>query len=286
MAMQKLFEFVEHLGKWRVLVQTRDIQNGAVKTAKIGDKAITEEKLDDGAVTWKKLNRELQQIIASKAEGGIALSDEWGDSDLIGITQKKLSQAHADLQAQIDAIVSDRVVVSLAATPSLVMAGVESSIALVASSNMAVASIKVKKGATEIASGSGTELTCTDTITPQAGETTYVAEFTSEGVNKTAEASVTAVWPIKYGAGSDYTDATTQASVRTTPEGTYNINIPSNGSYVFLVVPRDMSISHAQMSGFDFPLEEPVNVEIGGVEYKYYQSSNTYDAGTLTIVIS
>lgn len=53
--MQKLFEFVEHIGKWRVLVQTRDIQNGAVTTAKLADDAVTTEKIKDGAVTNEKI---------------------------------------------------------------------------------------------------------------------------------------------------------------------------------------------------------------------------------------
>ena len=53
--MQKLFEFVEHIGKWRVLVQTRDIQNGAVTTAKLADDAVTTDKIKNGAVTNEKI---------------------------------------------------------------------------------------------------------------------------------------------------------------------------------------------------------------------------------------
>ena len=30
--MLKLFEFDEHIGDWRVLVQTKDIRNGAITT--------------------------------------------------------------------------------------------------------------------------------------------------------------------------------------------------------------------------------------------------------------
>jgi hypothetical protein len=97
---------------------------------------------------------------------------------------------------------------------------------------------------------------------------------------------VVAVYPILYGTGDDYTDAQTRPSVRTTPAGTYNVTVANNGDYVFFVVPRTMNINSAKMGGFDFPLQAPVNVEIEGVEYKYYQSANTYDAGTLTIVIS
>lgn len=48
--MQKLFEFIEHIGKWRVLVQTRDIQNGAITSRHIVDDAVTTEKIGDGEV--------------------------------------------------------------------------------------------------------------------------------------------------------------------------------------------------------------------------------------------
>jgi hypothetical protein len=47
-----------------------------------------------------------------------------------------------------------------------------------------------------------------------------------------------------------------------------------------------MSINKATMSGFEFPLQAPVNVTVDGVAYKSYQSGNTYNDGTLTIVIS
>ena len=191
-------------------------------------------------------------------------------------------------QAQINAIVlGGAVTPSLSTSPGTVFVGVQTTINLTASINTPADNIKIKKGSTEIATGSGTSLSGSDSITPSAaGNTQYTAEFTLGGLTKTANKNVVAVYPIKYGAGDDYTDATTQASVRTTPAGTYNVTVPNNGDYVFFVIPRTMNINSAKMSGFDFPLQAPQNVEIDGVEYKYYQSSNTYDAGTLTIVIS
>ena len=94
---------------------------------------------------------------------------------------------------------------------------------------------------------------------------------------------------IYVGSGAVYTDVISDSyaqSARRTPAGTYSVTVHNDGDYVFFVVPRTMNINTAKMSGFDFPLQAPQNVEIEGVEYKYYQSSNTYDAGTLTIVIS
>ena len=191
-------------------------------------------------------------------------------------------------QAQINSIVlGDAVSVNLAANPSPVFVGVQSTINLTATISTPADTINIKKGDTVIATGSGSSLSGSTSLTPSsAGNTQYTAEFVLGGLTKTTSRNVVAVYPIKYGAGDDYTDATTLASVRATPAGTYNVVVPNDGDYVFFVVPRTMNINSAKMSGFDFPLQAPVNVEIDGVEYKYYQSSNTYDAGTLTIVIS
>lgn len=191
-------------------------------------------------------------------------------------------------QEQINAIVlGDAVSVSLAATPSPVFVGVQSTINLTATISTPADSIKIKKGDTVIATGSGTSLNGSTSLTPSdAGNTQYTAEFVLGGLTKVATKNVVAVYPVKYGAGDEYTDATTQASVRTTPAGTYDVTVPNDGDYVFFVVPATMTINRASMSGFDFPLQDPVDVTIGGVAYKSYQSSNTYDAGSLTIVIS
>lgn len=191
-------------------------------------------------------------------------------------------------QSQINSIVlGDAININLSVSPSAVFVGVQSNINLTATISTPADSIKIMQGGTQIATGSGTSLSGSHAITPSAaGNTQFKADFVIGGLTKTTSKNVVAVYPIKYGAGDDYTDATTQASVRTTPAGTYNVTVPNNEDYVFFVVPRTMNINSAKMSGFDFPLQAPQNVEIEGVEYKYYQSANTYDAGTLTIVIS
>ena len=43
--MQKLFEFDEHIGDWRVLVQSKDIANGVIKSRHIADDAVTGDKI-------------------------------------------------------------------------------------------------------------------------------------------------------------------------------------------------------------------------------------------------
>jgi len=191
-------------------------------------------------------------------------------------------------QAQINQIViGGNVNVSLAASPNPIFAGTQSTISLTASVSTSASSITIKKGDTVLATGSGTSLSATDTITPaSAGNTNYTAEFAIGGLTKTASRSVSAVYPIRIGTGSSYVEGTALTTPKTSPAGTYNVTVANDGEYVYFNVPSTMSINGATMGGFEFPLEAPQNKTIGGVAYKSYASSNTYDAGTLTIVIS
>jgi hypothetical protein len=241
-------------------------------------------------IDWKHLSTNLQNIIASREEGGVALSKDWGNSELIGITQKKLSEAHDDLQNQIDAIVSDKATVSLSASTSTFIVG-EGAFILTASTNTNAESIIIKQGSTVIATGSGKAISQRVALTQEtAGNVSYTAEFTFAGGNtRSTTVTVYFVNKLYVGSGAVYTDVISDSyaqSARRSPAGTYNIIIEQNGQYVFFLIPSTMSITKATLSGFDFPLDAPVNVTIEDVAYKSYRSSNTNDAGTYQIVIS
>lgn len=75
--MKKLFHFVEHIGNWRVLIQTRDIQKGAVTGDKIADGTITGEKLADGIIGSEKFQ--------DNSVGGEKIADG-------GVTGEKLAE--------------------------------------------------------------------------------------------------------------------------------------------------------------------------------------------------
>ena len=196
------------------------------------------------------------------------------------------SEKDIDLQRQIDEIVVGGATFALNATPLSVFVGQSSTINLTASASVIAEHIAISKGGTLISEGEGTSLTGNDTITPQGDSTiTYKADFLVRGVAKSVNRSVTAVRPIFYGEGSRPEDATTQVtSPRTSPAGTYTVPVATGGSYVYFKIPNNMSINKATLSGFDFPLLPPDTTVMAG--YKVYRSQNTYDAGTLTIVIS
>ena len=190
-------------------------------------------------------------------------------------------------QAQINAIVLGGAVdVSLAASPATVFVGTEIAIALTATSSTPADTITIKKGDTTLATGSGTTLSGSDSLTPVEGNNGYTAQFVIGGLTKNTSKNVVGVYPIRIGTGAAYVEGTALTTPKTSPAGTYNVAVANNGDYVYFNVPSTMTIHSATMSGFDFPLESPVTVTIGGVEYKSYRSSNTYDAGTITVVLT
>ena len=87
---------------------------------------------------------------------------------------------------------------------------------------------------------------------------------------------------ILYGSGLQYTDAT-QTKVAQKVEGDYDVVVKADEDKIFFVVPVSMPVTSATMSNFTFPLLDPVAVTVGGNSYIYYESANTYDAGTYTI---
>ena len=233
---------------------------------------------------------EIYKAIASVVAGGVALKQSFGDSEEFGISQKVLTESRDNLQAQIDAIVSEKATVSLSVSPNTLIVG-ERTFTLTASTNTTAESIVIKHGSEIIISGSGKTLSRSITITQDTeANIAYTAEFTFAGGNKrTTTATVYFVNKVYIGSGAVYTDVTTDShavSARRSPAGTYNVTVEQNGQYIFFVIPATMSITKATLSGFDFPLEAPVTETIDGVSYKVYRSSNTNDAGTYQIVIS
>lgn len=268
-------------------VTNEKLADRAVTSGKIANNAITSEKVAKRQLNWAHLDKDTQNIIASREEGGVALSGEFGESTLIGIHQKKLSETFENLQGQIDTIVGKGAIVNLSATPSMVFVGGSHSINLVATTDLEATEISIRDNDTIIAEGSGTRLTCYKNIEITRPDiTSFYALFKIKGIRKATTATVTAVNKIYYGSGTVYTDAAIVPPAKLTPEGNYNVNVIEDGQYVFFNIPTYMLLNGATMNGIEFPLDEPTTVTINDTEYKSYRSSNTVDAGTYEIIIS
>lgn len=284
-------EAVEGLNE--ALAQKQDVLNSGVNIKTINGESIlgAGNIIIDGGGSTISVDTEMSTTSENPVQNKVitAAINEKYTKPADGIPTTDILDSDLNMtQAQINQIiVSGNITVNLTATPSPIFVGVERTISLNATVSTAANSIVIKKGSTVIATGSGTTLSGSDTITPaSAGNTTYTAEFAIGGISKTTSRSVAAVYPIRIGTGATYVEGTALTTPKASPAGTYQVTVANDGEHIYFNVPSTMSINGATMGGFVFPLDAPVNKTIDGVSYKSYASSNTYDAGTLTIVIS
>ena len=194
-------------------VTNEKLADKAVTSGKIDSNAITSEKIAKGQLNWAHLDKDTQNIIASRKEGGVALSGEFGESTLIGIHQKKLSETFTDIRSQLNTVLQ----VNFSAEPYIVYTGT-SSIYLVATTDIEASEIEIRDNNAVIAEGAGHGLSCTKSINPsQSGDISFYASFVINGMYKTVKTTVSVVDRIYYGSGTMYTDATTSPTPRITP---------------------------------------------------------------------
>jgi hypothetical protein len=179
-------------------------------------------------------------------------------------------------------------VFNLAASPTAVFVNETTSVRLTATTDKDAEIEIFNIDGSSIATGEGKSLVKDQSVTPSSkGTLTFRSRAKVNGVSKDTTRNISAVYPIYYGSGSTWSSATTKyPTAKTSPAGTYSVTVASNGQHVFFLVPDGMTINKATMSGFDMPFKAPVAVTKGGVAYKSYESQNTYDAGTLSIVLS
>ena len=244
-------------------------------------------RLNNLDINIEKKEEEIYKAIASLTAGGLVLKQTFGNSEIVGISQKAITEKLDYIQDKIDKLHPGTIGTTINVTPNLIYTNVDTDV-----------TIKVKTVNNKTADS--IKLLANDEI---IGETRNVSEFvTTEIINKTtvvktvttqegftyeSSDNIISVYPIYYGTGTNNTtpEHTNQASIRTSPNGTYNVEVTKNGDYVFFIVPKTMNINKATMNGFAFPLEASYNHPTDD-KYKIYRSSNTSDAETLIIVIS
>lgn len=112
--------------------------------------------------------------------------------------------------------------------------------------------------------------------------------------SKTVKASTTATFiaPMYFGFSENSTasgliiDSLQKQSLKTTPGGSYTINNPTSGNYLWLCVPEEMSINRVTSGGFDVPMESSQEGSTSVGVYKCYRSSSSINQGNMNIIIS
>lgn len=247
-------------------------------------------------VTVDEKETEIYKAIASIVAGGIALKQNFGDSEEFGISQKVLTESRNNLQAQIDAIISEKAIVSLNISPNTFVVG-EQTFTLTANTNTTTENIVIKHGSDIIISGSGKTLSKSIAVTQgTAANIVYTAEFTFAGGSKrTAIATVYFVNRAYVGAGNTIEEVVVEANAVSArrsinPNGNngtnYTVTITDDKPYVFFIIPASFAdINHATMNGFAYNLTSVATTIIEGVNYKYYRCDVPMDAGIYNILI-
>lgn len=207
------------------------------------------------------------------------------------IASHRMDDIETQLQGQINDIIASQTSITLSGSPSVIYAAKSGQTVSLSSKITTIGRIsfhKILKGTTVLNSGSTSSLAGSDPSTNTTNDITYTTEAVINGVTVTKNSTVYVRYPIYYGAAATWdaiNNDSHKAPAKTTPVGTYNIQVSQNGHSVFFNVPSEMSINKVTVSGFDMPFKSPVSRTIDGKTYKSYESTNTYTIGTLDVVI-
>lgn len=330
----KIFEYDQHIGKFRVLVNTHDIAdkavNGkkladriidwfhikpkAVRNENIADKAINTRTMADKAVTPKNLSDDvvpevirplldeldkkqkgitdnLQNQIDSLSVHGMAVSTEFGDDNLIGISQKALTEAFNKVWGKLEEITGESLKgFSLIVTPEYYIGEDGCTVHISASSAETAGRFEYIRFyinnilITEAEDVESLEYT---TTVNETCEVKCVAKIL--GIEYTETKMLTHFSSLFLGASTSYTNIMNVnhvISINDHMRGNYNV--PCNeGDRIFVVIGKSLrdGFARADMNGVEIPFTE-TEVTVDGKQYVVFMSRNTYQQGTYNIDIN
>jgi hypothetical protein len=239
---------------------------------------------------YAAITNELYSMIASLQVGGIALSNEFGDREDIGITQKALTKAVGKIWEAIQDP-SHRVFdFTLTVAPTSIYSESDVQITITADCSQAISdfdNIKIYADDVLIAESSDVSVFNTTHVISNSVEIKAVGMILGKTIVKTQ--TVNKYIPFLMGSGQDYQEVMVPENLKDlegTLEGDYDLTVKNNGDYMFIIIP----VSHkdefrrADMNGLGIKIEIPMASNTYD-DYVVYKSLNTYKAGTFNIDI-
>lgn len=120
------------------------------------------------------------------------------------------------------------------------------------------------------------------------GATSIAIQAVKDGMTATETKTVQMVRAMYFGfslyaaAASVDKNGLVKQPIKTSPVGTYTLTNSTDGCYLWLCIPDNMTINKVTLNGFDVPMEAAVTID----KYKYYRSSNRLTNKDYTFVIS
>ena len=256
-------------------------------------------KLKDNSASDKKLSPELRdkindyqnQINSLTDPHGAAISNNFGDNPLIGISQKTITEAFNTVWDKIDEITGgDANSIDMTVTPEYYIGEGGCTVNYSATSTglsgifehieFLVNGVKVDEADNVEELSGSTHINGTSVITCNAKVM---------GKVKTVEKTINNYSSFYLGAGTQYSDIMDVEHVINfdgTVSGRYDVTC-AQGDHIYIVMDSGFrsSFSRADMNGFEIPFNETTET-VDDKEYVVLESVNTYMAGTYEININ
>lgn len=302
------------------VVKTKHLDEDAVTTPKIKDKQVTPSKVSDdfqqtvvspltnsldekyttitGNLNQKFTNitNELYSMVRSVQQGGIALSQQFGNRTDIGISQKTLTKALGAFWDEMSTITGKTYMdFTLTVVPDTAYTETGVEVAITADCTGSISnfdSIKIYIDNILVAESSDLEVFTTTQSISQTSTVKAVGTILGKTITKTQQ--VIKEIPFFMGSGINYQDAMTMDNHKTidgTLEGDYDLVVKHSGEHMFIIIPasrksefRRINMKTPDMSGFEIPLDLIFENE----DYVVYKSKapNGYLAGTYNVDIN
>ena len=272
-------------------VSGEKLQERSVTPSKIGKGSVHGEHIANDAVTFNKLDEEVRNLILSAGSHGIAVANEFGDNNLISVSQKALTDAFVKVWQKLEDMTGEMLQgISMTVNPDYFIGEDGADIHITANTVETTGifeQIRFLINGAEVYSAENVDTLEYDT---HIDETSVIkCEAKIMGIWYSREKVITHYNSFWLGAGTSYTDIMDVEHcipITNGMRGAYDVNV-DNGDNLFIVVGGSLAqgFLRADMNSIEIPFTEST-VEIEGETYKVYTSANTYNAGTYNIDIN
>lgn len=289
--------------------------------SELDEKYIGESKLLDVPVqkislklTENAINNVIKPLIDAKyddilnmvntiQESGVALSSGLGQSTVVGITQKGITDAINGLQSSIDEIKAiirryhnDAFGFNFSVSPTSITKGEATTVTAKLTTYQGATATQVTIYAGDDRRIHNNVSSVTETFT-LSDTTTVTASAVIDGITYTKSVTVNAIETVVestymyFGSGLDYSDvynADNRYDITSGIEGTYTISVEDENKYLFLLIPTGVDFDSSRLTMlFQVPITHDNIVSFGGDDtvYNVWRTGSKWRIGEYNLKI-
>lgn len=239
-------------------------------------------KIGDGIHNWNDLPYR-----------GYPCLQQTGQSTTTPMSQKAVTDELNTVNAKIGAIVSGADV-TLSLSTTCIYKNASTSVTITANvTGVTAETLKITEDSlsgTVLNSGNNiNRLTANKTFTLASNTKTFYGLATYQGLEFSGSVVLNARYPIYSGFGSSPEEVVVDAnrlSARTSAAGTYNDTATTDGQHFYILVPTDINaLNNFTMGGAPYVMNSSTK-DIGGVNYRVYESGAIYNSGATVSVVA